>query len=319
LAKFRLIHTDFWKNPIVLEEMSPEDKLFYLYLLTNANTTQIGIYKITKKQMAFDLGFSMESVQTVMDRFIHHHKVIRYNPVTRELAIRNWGKDNLYRAGKPVMDCITSELKEVEDTSLIQYVSEPIQKQEIRSLYISFCEQVRMFNGHEDINQHEDDTYLDTVSEEFEAVMPIVQPENQQQKALYQDIANKSPMENPLKKNQQDVKEIIGFWDNNGFGFTNVNAKQQLLSWLDDSSFIQPNEMILKAMNIACANNKRRLSYVIGILKNWENESLLTIEEVDSYHENQKPVLMHRQTTQTFPAGRAIPVGFVLDLTAGEE
>ncbi|NWQ42797.1 DnaD domain protein [Bacillus sp. EB106-08-02-XG196] len=319
MAKFRLIHTDFWKNPIVLEEMSPEDKLFYLYLLTNANTTQIGIYKITKKQMAFDLGFSMESVQTVMDRFIHHHKVIRYNPVTRELAIRNWGKDNLYRAGKPVMDCITSELKEVEDTSLIQYVSEPIQKQEIRSLYISFCEQVRIVNDQEVINQHEDDTYLETVSEELEDVMPTMQPENQQQKALDQDIAYNSTMENPLKKNQQDVKEIIGFWDDNGFGFTHVNAKQQLLSWLDDSSFLQPKEMILKAMNIACANNKRRLSYVIGILKNWENESLLTIEEVDSYHENQKPVFKHRQTTQTFPAGRAIPVGFVLDLTAGEE
>lgn len=319
MAKFRLIHTDFWKNPIVLEEMSPEDKLFYLYLLTNANTTQIGIYKITKKQMAFDLGFSMESVQTVMDRFIHHHKVIRYNPVTRELAIRNWGKDNLYRAGKPVMDCITSELKEVEDTSLIQYVSEPIQKQEIRSLYISFCEQVRIGNDHEDINQHEGDTYLDIVSEELEDVMPIVQPENQQQKALDQDIANNSTMKNPLKKNQQDVKDIIGFWDDNGFGFTNVNAKQQLLSWLDDSSFIQPKEMILKAMNIACANNKRRLSYVIGILKNWENGSLLTIEEVDSYHENQEPVLKHRQTTQPLLAGRAIPVGFVLDLTAGEE
>jgi DnaD/phage-associated family protein len=319
MAKFRMIHIDFWKNPIVLEEMSPEDKLFYLYLLTNANTTQIGIYKITKKQMSFDLGFSMESVQIVMDRFIHHHKVIRYNPETRELAIRNWGKDNLYKAGKPVMDCITSELKEVEDTSLIQYVLEPIQKQEIRSLYLSFCKQVRMVIEQEDIELVEDDTYLNTDSEELENVSPTMQPENHHQKALNQDIANNSNMENSLTKNQHDVKEIIEFWDGNGFGFTNVNAKQQLLAWLGDSSFLQPKEMILKAMNIACANNKRRLSYVVGILKNWENESLLTIEEIDSYHENQKPVLKQGKSTQSFPAGRAIPTGFELDLTAGEE
>jgi DnaD/phage-associated family protein len=125
-------------------------------------------------------------------------------------------------------------------------------------------------------------------------------------------------MEN-TKKNQQDVKEIIEFWDGNGFGFTNVNAKQQLLAWLDDSSFLQPKEMILKAMNIACANNKRRLSYVVGILKNWENESLLTIEEIDSYHENQKHVLKQGKSIQSFPAGRAIPDGFELDFTAGEE
>lgn len=319
MAKFRMIHIDFWKNPIVLEEMSPEDKLFYLYLLTNANTTQIGIYKITKKQMSFDLGFSMESVQIVMDRFIHHHKVIRYNPETRELAIRNWGKDNLYKAGKPVMDCITSELKEVEDTSLIQYVLEPIQKQEIRSLYLSFCKQVRMVNIKEDINQDEDDTYLDSNLEELDDVNSTRQIENQQQKALDQDIENNSDMGNPLQQNQNDVKEIIEFWDGNGFGFTNVSAKQQLLVWLDDSSFLQPKEMILKAMNIACANNKRRLSYVVGILKNWENESLLTIEEIDSYHENQKPVLKQGKSTQSFPAGRAIPDGFELDLTAGEE
>ncbi len=36
------------------------------------------------------------------------------------------------------MDCIYSELKEVEDLSLIQYVSENIPKPEIKSLYESF-------------------------------------------------------------------------------------------------------------------------------------------------------------------------------------
>jgi DnaD/phage-associated family protein len=125
--------------------------------------------------------------------------------------------------------------------------------------------------------------------------------------------------ENPLQNDQNDVKEIVEFWDNNGFGVSNVNAKQQLLSWLDDSSFLQPKEMILKAMNIACANNKRKLNYVVGILKNWEKESILTVEEIDTLHENQKSNLKHRQSTQTFPAGRVIPVGFELDLTAGEE
>jgi DnaD/phage-associated family protein len=115
------------------------------------------------------------------------------------------------------------------------------------------------------------------------------------------------------------VKEIVEFWDVNGFGFTNVNAKQQLLSWLDDSSFLHPKEMILKAMNIACANNKRKLNYIVGILKNWENESLLTLEEIDSYDENQKPVRSNRQLSESHPAGRTIPGGFKLDLTAGEE
>ena len=141
--------------------------------------------------------------------------------------------------------------------------------------------------------------------------------EKQQQEALDPYIEN-----NPDVVNHQklvDVKEIIEFWDYNGFGFSNINAKQQLLSWLEDSSFLQPKDVILKAMNIACANNKRRLSYVVGILKNWENESLLTVEEIDSYQENQKSVTKHRQSAHSFPTGRYIPREFELDITAGEE
>jgi len=141
MAKYRMVRTSFWENPIVIEEMTQEEMLFYLYLLTNPRTTQIGIYRITKRKMAFDLKCSVEIIQSIMERFIEEYKLIRYNSETRELAIKYWGKDNLHKGGKPIMDCIFSELKEVEDTSLISYVLESIQKQEIRSLYESFCEQ----------------------------------------------------------------------------------------------------------------------------------------------------------------------------------
>ena len=57
------------------------------------------------------------------------------------------------------MDCINSELKEVEDLSLIQYVAEPIEKQEIRSLYESYYVQEEMFFDGEDSEQDENDTY----------------------------------------------------------------------------------------------------------------------------------------------------------------
>ncbi|WHZ05823.1 DnaD domain protein [Neobacillus sp. YX16] len=88
-------------------------------------------------------------------------------------------------------------------------------------------------------------------------------------------------------------------------------CKTATLSLLDDSSFLQPKEMILKDMNIACANIKRKLNYVVGILKNWENESLLTVEEIDTLHDNQKSNQKHK-STQSFPVGRVIPVGFEL-------
>ncbi|MDZ5473554.1 DnaD domain protein [Bacillus sp. 31A1R] len=324
MGKYRMVRTGFWKNPIVMEEMTPEDRYFYLYLLTNPHTTQIGIYKITKKQMAFDLGYSLEKVHSLMERFSLHHKLIQYNPETRELAIKNWGKYNLGKGGKPVMDCIFSELKEVEDASLVEYVMESILKHDIRSLYESFCGKKEIFSDNEgelntyiDLGDKElDDTLLhqNTIrgqkeKEEEKEKEKEKQQQKEKQQPLYPDIENTTYIQHyPF-----DVKDIVEFWDQNGFGFSNINGKKQLLAWLDDSRFLQPKELILKAMKIACANNKRRLSYVVGILKNWENEELLTVEEIDSYQENEKP------KTRPLTAGRDIPDEFELNLTAGED
>lgn len=83
------------------------------------------------------------------------------------------------------------------------------------------------------------------------------------------------------KEQDKGVTKIIQFWDKNGFGVNNIHAKKQLLLWLDDSSFKEPSKIILKALNIACENDARRLKYAEGILKNWENKSLLTIEEIE--------------------------------------
>jgi DnaD/phage-associated family protein len=329
MGKFRMVRVDFWRNPAVLEEMSPEDKYFYLYLLTNPNTTQFGINPITKKQMAFDLGYSIESVHALMDRFIHHHKVIRYNPKTRELAIKNWGKYNFQKGGKPIMDCIYSELKEVVDRSLIQYVSESIQKGEICSVYQSFCDQGESVTNVEEVSSlDEHDTDLHIKSEECkDSLLPSLRISRQKEilqgklPVALHPMLDTADLENPyvLNPEMEAVKEIIEFWDDNGFGISNLNAKQQLLAWLDDSTFIQPKQIILKAMNIACANNKRKLSYIIGILKNWENESLFTVEEIDAYQENPKTVHKQKHLIESKPTGRDIPNRFVLDLTAGED
>ncbi|HIW33377.1 MAG TPA: replication protein, partial [Candidatus Paenibacillus intestinavium] len=138
MATFRMVHAEFWSDPRVIEEMTPEDKYFFLYLLTNPNTTQIGIYQITKKQISFDTGYSQESVSALIDRFEKHHKIIVYNTQTRELAIKNWGKYNLNRGGKPMLDCVTSELKRVNDISLVFYVGENIEHSGIKALYDTY-------------------------------------------------------------------------------------------------------------------------------------------------------------------------------------
>jgi hypothetical protein len=64
-----MIQTGFWNDPKVMEEMTPEDTFFFMYLLTNPQVAQFGIYRIPKKQVAFETGFSVETVQLLFERF----------------------------------------------------------------------------------------------------------------------------------------------------------------------------------------------------------------------------------------------------------
>ncbi|PKR84887.1 DnaD domain protein [Heyndrickxia camelliae] len=147
MAKFRYIHVEFWQDARVLEEMTPEDKYFYLYLLTNPSTTQIGVYQITKKQMAFDLGYSTESINSLLDRFIKVHGLIKYNDQTREIAILNWGKYNLNKAGKPILDCVKKELREVKDKSLLIDLLPNIPNQTIYELFSRYVHDTSTTSG----------------------------------------------------------------------------------------------------------------------------------------------------------------------------
>ena len=139
MALYRQIFIEFWKDPKITEEMSPEDRYVLLYLLTNPYTTQIGIYQITKRQMAFDLGYSTEAVGAILTRFEKNLGLIRYNDETREIAIKNWGKYNLKRGGKPIMDCIKGELSKVKDKKLIEYVAISIPNNTIKDEFLRYA------------------------------------------------------------------------------------------------------------------------------------------------------------------------------------
>jgi len=315
MARYRMVNTDFWMTPIVGEELTPDERYLYIYLLTNYHTTQIGIYRILKKQIAVEMGFSLEHIETLMESLAQQHKLIRYNQDTREVAIKNWGNAIQSRGGKPVMDCIDSELRKVIDTSLISYVLDSVIRPEIRSVYEKFCDRnSKTYEAGDDTPALDEPMRGQKKEEEKE------KEKKQLQIAFNPNIENNTESKKqPQNQKTNAVKEIIEFWDNNGFGLSNVNAKEQLVAWLDDSRFLQPKDVVLKALAIACSNNKRKLNYVVGILKNWENESLLTVEEIDFYHENHKPESQYRQSTKSFSTGRDIPRGVDLDITAGEK
>ncbi|WP_226619843.1 DnaD domain-containing protein [Cytobacillus firmus] len=243
MAKFRMVHTEFWDDPKVVEEMTPEDKYFFLYLLTNSNTTQIGIYQITKKQMSFDTGHSIETINALLERFVKYHQNIVYNPETREIAIKNWGKYNFNRGGKPVLDCVNSELKSVKDLSLIPIVGRHIEKPEIKKIYESYYD-TPTIRGQEKEKEKEEEK--EKQQEKEEAPASAVSPSK--------------------------------FFEENGFGVIGGYIAEKIIQWCEDLS----DELVVEAMKIAVESGAKNWRYVEKILINWSNQKIKTVEEANA-------------------------------------
>jgi hypothetical protein len=120
MAIFRKVHTSFWSDPFT-SELDKDKKLFYLYLITNERTKQCGIYEISKRQISFDLGYTIDTVSKLLAYFIENGKIY-YSNETNEIALKNWAKYN-YSTSPKVVKCIESELLQVKNRVLIEYVN----------------------------------------------------------------------------------------------------------------------------------------------------------------------------------------------------
>lgn len=109
MAIYRSVHMSFWTDTKVADKFTPEDKYFMLYCLTNPFTNLIGCYEISIKQMSNDLGYSKDSVEALLKRFIEIHEIIDYNFKTNEIFIKHWYKynwTNSPRLDKPLISDI---------------------------------------------------------------------------------------------------------------------------------------------------------------------------------------------------------------------
>jgi len=78
MAKQRIVNTRYWDDSYVAR-MSPNEKLCFLYLLTNPLTTIAGVYELSLKRAAFDVGLSMKEIGKIFDQLEKDGKIIREN------------------------------------------------------------------------------------------------------------------------------------------------------------------------------------------------------------------------------------------------
>lgn len=274
MSTFRKIYTKFWKDGKVIEELTPEDKFFFIYLLTNPATTQIGIYQITKKQMSFELGYSIETVNSLMDRFENHHKLIKYNLSTREIAIKNWGRYNLDRGGKPMMDCIKKELEMVSDISLIDYISENIKREDIKEVFVNYINKIKNLN-----NDTCNDTHHDTLGTSGQVKV----------KEEVKDKIKEEDKDKDIKSS--NVGKYVKLYEEN-IGLINKISYE----WIKDISEEIDIKLFKKAIEIATDKGKCNKGYIGGIIKKWINNNIKTYDDLKAYELNQGGIKNDRKS-----------------------
>lgn len=127
MALYRNISTAFWTDQKVDDDFTPEDKYFYLYLLTNPHTNICGCFEISWKQLSSETGYTKETIAKLIDRMQRIHQVIRFDEDTMEILLLNWGKYNwshserLCKAVKRAAELIkNNEFKEFVLNALLQ-------------------------------------------------------------------------------------------------------------------------------------------------------------------------------------------------------
>ena len=119
MAKYRQLHTTFWDDPLILD-LTPEQKYFYIYLLTNPNVKQCGIYEISIRQITYHTGYNKETIDKLLELFVGLNKIV-ISKDTNEIAIINFLKYN-YSASPTIKKCIDKDLAAVKNKELLKYI-----------------------------------------------------------------------------------------------------------------------------------------------------------------------------------------------------
>lgn len=163
MAIKRIVDTGFWTDDKVVDAFSPEDRYFMLYLMTNPHSTQLGIYKLNKKLMAFELGYSVEAVIVLLERFQKKYKMIVVSDETNEIAILNYLKYSIVKGGKPVEDLLQKEIGEIKNKTLICKVFNHISKYDnLNQTVLKVIENSSIINNDNDNDNDNEESYHDT-------------------------------------------------------------------------------------------------------------------------------------------------------------
>ncbi len=243
MSTHRYLNVSFWQDAFVLD-LTPEEKYFYIYLMTNSKTSQIGIYELPSRVIELETGYNRETVEKLLTRFIEYGK-IEYNQPTKEIYIRNWAKFNWNNSEK-VITRVKADLENVKHQPFaIKYVD-----------YVNSLEK----NNKVIQYPYSIDSLWNKEKEKKEKEKEIKEKENERE---------------TTRPSSFDI------FENGGYGYLDPITMQKLFAWIDDFGD-EGDSIVSKALDVGIEAGIKNYKYVNGILRNWHNKGFKTTAEIDA-------------------------------------
>jgi DnaD/phage-associated family protein len=266
MAKYRQLYTEFWSDSFVLE-LTPEEKYFYLYLISNSKTTQCGIYEISKRIIETETGYNRETVEKLIKRFCDYNKIL-YCEETKELMIVNWIK---YNAPNNInaIKCVHKELTKVKHQEFIKILFDKCSK-------AGFLVETIFEN-------------LLPMEAEKSSKQKINKPLNRGIKGACKRLpsnrirSNKKELINNNQEGRSKEEEIITAFQENVHAITPIEA-EKLLEYAEHVN----SEVIILAIKEAVNHNAKTMNYITKILNCWISSGIKTAVDVASYKKQWK-------------------------------
>lgn len=138
MAIYRTIQLSFWTDAKVVDDFTPEDRYFYLYLMTNPHTTLCGCYEVSIRQISSETGYSKDVVERLIDRMENIHEVVRYDKETKEILILNWHKYNWTKSPK-LRPAIVGSIESVKTPEFAEYLMNLLDGIDTVSIPCEYC------------------------------------------------------------------------------------------------------------------------------------------------------------------------------------
>ena len=267
MAKYRQIYTDFWNDGFVLD-LTPEEKYFYIYLLTNANTTQCGAYELPKRIIETQTGYNRETVDKLLIRFQDYGKIV-YSNETREIIIFNWIKYNIPKSVNAIK-CITKEISVLKNEEFKNLLYENFKSYKVVIQ--------RPLKKESKINDSEsNDFYEENNKESYKKRKG--KSNNDELEITFDEYE-----EEAINKSIEHIEGILNIDNVIQLYNENINKvtpleKEKIYSFVKEFNC----EIVIKAIYQAVIYNGKNISYIEKILNNWSKNNIRTAEEVEKY------------------------------------